>query len=156
MFRALLAASVVALALPMTAAADDDMNSAYQAAVAQVGSGATLIKARQEGPGTFGFYFYKNKRVIEVEITKTAKTQRVGKIANSATGGVSADVLRLIAKYAADKVKLPEGRLMEIIAGSLKDSPVQEMELKAEGDSLVLVVGNDRIDPVTGKQIEKK
>lgn len=157
MFRALIASVVVALAASSaTAQSGGDFQTAYQIALSQVGTGARLIKARTEGPTTFGFYFAKNRRVIEIEIVGTAKAFKVGKVASSDTGGVSPDVLRLIAKYAADKVKLPEGRLLEIAQENLKDTPLTEVGLEAEGDSLVFVAGSVRLDSATGKTLPGK
>jgi len=114
-----------------------------------------LIKSRVEKAGkVFGFYFLQNGFIREVEISITGKVVKDEKSDAADTKVVSADVLKLIGQKKAAKTKLPDGRLLEIAAESLKDAPFSEMIYEKVGDTLVLKVGDLVLDATTGKPVK--
>jgi hypothetical protein len=113
-----------------------------------------LIKARTE-PGGYGFYFFGNSKIREIEVTKTGDVSK-DKESDGKDGvkDVSADVLKLIEKQGKAKVKLPEGRILEIAAESLKDTPLADLTYAKDGDTLIVKIGKDIvINAETGKVI---
>jgi hypothetical protein len=120
-----------------------------------------LIKARSE-KGGYGFYFYGNGRIREIEImdkTGEIKKDKESEVGDKGAKGVSADVLRLFDKQVQAKVKLPEGRILEIATEALKDTPLADLTYDKDGDTLVVKIGKDLVlNAETGKVIsgEKK
>ena len=123
------AVALVAFATAGTSARAQDSEITFQEAfvIAQKAvPGGTLFKARVEQAGTiFGFYFEREGRINEVEVSK--RRGRIVKQKDSKDDGVAADVLALIEKNAKAKKKLPVGRLLEIAGESLKDTPFSDL-----------------------------
>lgn len=108
--------------------------------------GGTLFKARIEQANTiFGFYFEREGKINEVEVSKRGGKIVKQKESNNGPGnsGVSEDVLALIQKNAKAKTKLPIGRLYEIASESLKDTPFSGLTFDKDGDRLVVKVGEE-------------
>ena len=128
------------------------------AAQAQVPDGQ-LLRGRVEGLKTgganFGFYFWRNNRVIEVEISQTGGDVLKVKDEQNPEDvkDINKDVALLVGKSA--KSKIPEGRLLEIAADNLKGTKLSDVKYEKDGDKLVLVIGDVRIDAATGQVLTK-
>ena len=160
----LAAAVVLSLFVGGPAQAQDSGSTAadYQKALAvaqDVVPDAQLIKSRiEQGGRQWGFYFWKDGKLYEIEVSiKTFKVlKQVIQIETNKVGEkVSADVVKLIGQQKAAKTKLPEGRLMEIAAESLKDMTVSEVKYGVADGKLVLQFGGLTLDAATGKPVGK-
>ncbi len=137
-----------------------DFEQALIAAQAQVPDGQ-LLRGRVEGLKTggsvFGFYFWKNNRVVEIEINQTATASDVTKVKDEQkpedVKDINPDVAALVGKSL--KSKIPEGRLLEIAADNLKGTKLSEVKYEKDGDKLILVIGDIRIDAATGQILPK-
>lgn len=135
-----------------------DFEKALVAAQSQVPDGQ-LLRGRVEGLKTggsvFGFYFWKNNHIVEIEINQTATV--VLKVKDEQkpedVKDINPDVAALVGKSA--KSKIPEGRLLEIAADNLKGSKLSEVKYEKDGDKLILVIGDVRIDAATGQVLSK-
>jgi uncharacterized membrane protein YkoI len=160
MFRLGLAL-VVAVMWTSVASAEDpgakvtDFKAALSIAQGEVPN-AQLIRARIEQKKSvqvFGFYFWLEGRVYEVEVNKR------GKVVKKTTGeieDVSEDVVKLVDKQKNARAKLPDGRLMEIASDALKNTPLSNLQYEKDGDKLVLRIGDLVIDAATGKILSSK
>jgi hypothetical protein len=131
-----------------------DFRQAFELAQQQV-PGGQLVKARVENKGPqgrlFGFYFWWNGRILEIEVTP------VGKIYKKRDSGdpkdrkdIPGDVLQLLQKRKG-RVKLPTGRLLEIAAENLRGSALSGLTYERRGDGLVVKIGDLVLDADTGK-----
>ncbi len=145
-------AAFVVVADAASARADVNFQQAFAKAQAAT-DGGQLILARVEKNGTvYGFYFRVNTKITEVEISRTGKVVKKVTTEDEDTKDVSKDVIALIEKQVKGKNKLPEGRLLEIAADNLKDTPFSELKYTKVGDVLVVQIGNEfTIDAQTGK-----
>ncbi|HEY2784295.1 MAG TPA: hypothetical protein VGJ05_04895 [Fimbriiglobus sp.] len=111
-----------------------------------------LLKGRTERK-VYGFYFYGSGKIREIEVSKGGEiTKNVETdLGKDGIAGVSLDVIRLIEKQANSKAKLPEGRILEIAAESLKDTPLADLTFSKDGDALVVKSGDIVINARTGK-----
>ncbi len=163
MMRSLLAVMVL-LGVGMSAQAGDDakggstlpdIQAALVIAQTEVPDGL-LMRGRTENKpsGTvFGFYFWRKGRIVEIEINKIGKVVKKKDAQDPEdVKDINPDVAELIGKSL--KSKLPEGRLLEIAAENLKDSPVGEVKYEKDGDTLILNVGGVRINATTGAVIK--
>jgi hypothetical protein len=125
-----------------------DFAAAYQVAQREVPD-AQLLKARVEGV-LFGFYFWVGDRIVEVEINKDKKV--VKKKDQRDDKDIPQDVLQMLQKKG--RAKLPPGRLLEIAAENLKDTPLSGLTYTKVGDNLVLQVGDLKLDAGTGKPVK--
>ena len=66
---------------------------------------------------------------------------------------INKDVALLVGKSL--KSKIPEGRLLEIAADNLKGTKLSDVKYEKDGDKLVLVIGDVRIDASTGQVLTK-
>ena len=137
-----------------------DFEQALIAAQAQV-PGGQLLRGRVEGLKTggsvFGFYFWRNNRVVEIEINQTATASEVTKTKDEQkpedVKDINPDVAALVGKSL--KSKIPEGRLLEIAADNLKGTKLSEVKYEKDGDKLILVIGEIRIDAASGQILPK-
>lgn len=147
-------AGIVGLIATVVAAqAGDPFGDAFQTAQAEV-PGGQLIRGRVEAKpigNVYGFYFWKNGVILEVEIHK----QRVHKKTTAETDPVSKDVAELIGKKIGTKAKLPEGRLFEIAGESVKGAGLPGIKYENRDGKLVAVFGTTVIDAETGKVISE-
>jgi len=127
-------------------------------AQAQVPDGQ-LLRGRVEGLKTggvnFGFYFWRNNRVIEIEISQSGGDVLKAKDEQKPEDvkDINKDVALLVGKSL--KSKIPEGRLLEIAADNLKGTKLSDVKYEKDGDKLVLVIGDVRIDASTGQVLTK-
>lgn len=149
------AAALVAFVAAPSARADEvTFKEAYK--IAQEASlNGTLFMARVENQNAiFGFYFEREGRVNEIEVSRKKGTIVKNKDSErdgSGKTGVAADVLALIQKNTKEKTKLPMGRLLEIASEALKDTPFTKMSFDKVGDKLIVRVGEGAvIDAQTG------
>ncbi len=137
-----------------------DFEQALVTAQAQV-PGGQLLRGRVEGLKTggsvFGFYFWKNNRIVEIEINQTAAASEVTKVKDEQKAedvkDINPDVAALVGKSL--KSKIPEGRLLEIAADNLKGTRLSEVKYEKDGDKLILVIGDVRIDAASGQVLPK-
>lgn len=116
---------------------------------------AQLGKSRLERNGAqYGFYFWKEGKLYEIEIDATS-FKILKQVTQTDANKVSADVVKLIGQQKAAKTKLPEGRLLEIAADSLKNTGVSEVKYSIVDGKLVLQVGDLLLDAATGKPVTK-
>jgi uncharacterized membrane protein YkoI len=126
--------------------------NAYSIAQGQV-PGAQLIRARTENQGAqvvFGFYFYYQGRILEIEIAQTGK---IVKNTSDDVDPVTRDIAELVETRKKSKVKLPEGRLLEIAGDAFRNNGFPDLQYQREGDRLVIRAGNLVIDAQTGRII---
>ncbi|MFM8271928.1 MAG: hypothetical protein ACKODX_06280 [Gemmata sp.] len=121
---------------------------------------AQFIRSRLEKKGTlYGFYFFKDGKVYEVEVSVGTNTvvknesQDVAVVGQKDTPKVSLDVINLIKPQKNAKTKLPDGRLLEIALDALKDAGVSEVTYFVSDGKLYLRVGGVVLDAATGKQV---
>jgi len=158
MFRILSVALLALLLLAAPAAAQSGstagpFQNAFNVAQHQV-PGGQLLMARVEG-ANYGFYFYVNGHIIEVEISGTGKVIKYKdeKDPNDIKD-IPPEALALLGKRG--KTKMPAGRLMEIAADNLKDTPLSSMFYAVVDDRLVFRAGDLVLDADTGKVISTK
>jgi hypothetical protein len=148
MVRLAVVSILAVLAFGSTGRAQSTLTFKQAYAIAQkLASPMHLIKARKE-TGVFGFYFYAKGRLREIEIRENGgevKKDVESEIGDNGIKGVSADVLRLFDKQVKAKVKLPEGRILEIAAESLKDTPLADLTYDKDGDTLIVKIGKDLV-----------
>jgi len=121
--------------------------------------GGQLVQARVEQGGTvYGFYFYRNGILIEVEISITGKVVKLKDEANpNDIKDISQDVLTLLQKYKG-RAKLPTGRLLEIAADNLKQNQLDTGNFaygKVGKDTLVFKYNGLVLDARTGKVLTR-
>lgn len=121
----------------------------------KLAEGGILVKGRVEGNQTlYGFYFYKNGFLVEIEIGKkdgTVKKFKDQKDPKDAKD-IAADVLDLLQKIPA-KAKLPNGRLLEIAADHVKGD-ITAVAFAVRNNELVFKAGDIVLDARTGKLIK--
>jgi hypothetical protein len=164
MFRLSLAAALAVLLLVPGAGAVRadgaplvDFQRAFAIAQAQVPKGL-LVVARVEDKGqfggkVFGFYFLLGGSLIEIEINGNGDVVKKTDPSDPKKV-VSPDVVALLGKKGG-RAKLPPGRLMEIAAASLKNTPLSGMKYLVMGGKLVIQIGSLLIDAETGQILQK-
>ena len=173
----------VALVCLSTASATDwnggtatEFAKALAVAQAQVPGGQLITGRAETGApvgNRFGFYFYLDGRIVEIEISPTGQTLKrkedqpnpklprpkkpkiVEEIDPEPEKPVSPDIVELIDKKKIARAKLPEGRLLEIAGDSLKDTPLKDMKYIIKDGRLVIQVGTLMVDVETGTVISE-
>jgi hypothetical protein len=119
--------------------------------------GGQLLMARVESAGkipAFGFYFLLGGNLWEVEVDFAGKvTKKLNSGDPNQLKDISKDVLQLLQKKGA-RSKLPPGRLMEIAADSLKNTPLSVVKYGIQDGKLVLQIGSLVLDAETGQIIK--
>jgi hypothetical protein len=123
--------------------------TAYTVAQNEIPNG-TLLRARVEG-NLFGYYFWIDGRIVEVEVNKEFKV--VKKKDQKDDPSVPQDVLQMLQKKG--RAKLPPGRLLEIAADNLKDTPLTSLQFATMKDKLVFQIGDLVLDAETGNVVKK-
>ncbi len=140
-------------------ASGEDFQKFYKIAMSVEPTGQ-LMRARQEtkpnGNRVMGFYLYDRNQRLLFEREVEMKSGTIVKDTSKELGELAADMAKLLAKQADAKAKLPDGRLMEIATGHMKDKSISEMKYEKIGETLVLTVGDVSFDAATGKVVEKK
>jgi len=132
----------------------DQFQKALTVAQGQI-AGGQLIKGRMEENGkVYAFYFWKAGKVYEIEIT-AIDLKVVKNVTNDNPSDVSQDVVTMINQKRAAKVKLPDGRLLEIASTNLKDAKISDLKYVKDGDRLLLQVGDKYFDATTGNPVTK-
>lgn len=158
MFRVVLMTLMLAvlhLFWTATAAAQSTLTFTQALALAQQQApGGQLVKSRMEKGGTvYGFYFYRNRGITEIEISSTGKLLKKKDENNPPDiKAIPKDVLTLLQKYKG-KSKLPIGRLLEISAEALNGTQPNAVAYAAMGDRLVFKTGDLVLDARTGEII---
>jgi hypothetical protein len=138
---------------------DPNLTAAFQVAQSQI-QGGQLIRARVEGSGSsavYGFYFWQNGKIVEVEISQVGHQVKKKKEFDSITDvkDIDPDAVKLLSKKGG-RTKLPEGRLFEIAGGAVKKGGISDFRYVMNGDRLAAQVGDILIDAETGKLVPKK
>jgi len=120
-------------------------------AMRQVPDG-TLIRARVEGAGVFGFCFWVRPKVVEVEIAKNGTLKK--RVKSGGDEEVSKDVLDMMEKMTRGKTKLPDGRILEIAGKNLKNTPLKDLKYEIKDGRLIAQVGGLAIDAQTGNIVK--
>jgi hypothetical protein len=154
----LLTGSTVATAAPPGTSTVVQFSEAFAIAQALV-PGGVLVTGRVEAKPVgkvYGFYFFKGAKLYEIEINPHGDCVKntSSDVQNPAQPNtvVSPDVVALLGQNTG-KAKLPVGRLLEIYADSKKDAAISSMTYVKQGDQLVVKIGNQLFDPVTGQVI---
>lgn len=150
--------------LAMPAFAEDPKASTadfqkYYKIATSVEPAGQLMRSRMEnkpdGTVVMGFYLYdRNNRLLferEVEL----KSGQIVKDTSKNIGALAKDMADLIMKKQDAKAKLPDGRLLEIAAETMKDKTFNEVKYEKIGETLVLTVGDVSFDAATGKVVTK-
>ncbi len=113
------------------------------------------VESKPNGTTVMGFYLYDRNNRLLFEREVEMKSGSIVKDTSKELGALAADMANLISKKADAKAKLPDGRLLEIAAETMKDKTFNEMKYEKVGESLVLTVGDVSFDAETGKVVEK-
>lgn len=152
----------------------DDFAKAFALAQQQVPGGQLMVGRFETGQplgDRFGFYFWLENRIVEIEIGLSGQTLKkkeepapenptiprrpriiTEEVDPEPNKPVSPDVVKLIRGNANSRFKIPPGRLMEIAKEQLKDTPLNELKYEVGKDGkLVARIGNKIVNTETGE-----